>query len=242
MITQGKVRLTTQADIRITPDFAYSLYGVWMNLLPQNQAGYLHESRAMNQYIVPTGKNTAVLTINLLTDEATHYMSPLLENTQDYRLNKYNCTLTAQEPVFCEYTEDDLMSKYFTSPCIRKHVTLNLAVPTTFKTNNHYAVFPTVELMIRSAVTKWNTLGLSISVDDEKAVFQLIESIMITGYRLASTHYSLKDTHIQSFTGNLTLSIHGAEPMTRLFNMLIGALRFTGLGIKTSLGMGGVII
>ncbi|WBY65103.1 CRISPR system precrRNA processing endoribonuclease RAMP protein Cas6 [Thermocaproicibacter melissae] len=242
MITQVKMPLVAPENVRILPEFAYYLYGAWMDLLQPEQADALHESRSMNQYLTPCGKNSAILTVNLLNTEAENCLLPLLQKTRNYHLTKYNCTLTAGEPKIQIFGEDDLVKPYYSLPQVQKKVTLHLLTPTTFKTNNRYAVFPTPELILHSAATKWNALGLSVSVDDDEAIRQLMEHTIINGYRLSSAYFGLKDVHIQSFLGNVTLSVYGPEPMTRLFNMLMNGLRFTGLGIKTSLGMGGVTI
>lgn len=244
MITQLKIPVTTLDKIRISADFAYNLYGAWMEALEPEQADFIHEAHAMNQYL--TNKvnepNAAVLTVNLLTEDAVGCMLPLLKGMHQYHLTKHNCALIAQEPQVYEITEEDLVNSYYTSPQYQKRITLHLVTPTTFKTNNHYAVFPSPELIIQSAVSKWNMLNLNVAVEDDEAIRQLMENTMITDYRLNSTRYYLKDARIQSFQGSVTLSIHGPEPMTRLFDMLLGALQYTGLGVKTSLGMGGVTI
>lgn len=244
MITQVKIQLSSQEKIRISSDFAYNIYGVWMDVLKPEYADYVHETHPMNQFLTVnrTNPDTALLTINLLTVQAAEYMLPVLKNTRQYHLTKHNCTLSAREPVIIIITEEELVNSYFTSPQYSNRVTLQLMSPTTFKTNSHYAIFPTPELIIQSTVAKFNMLGLSVNVEDELAVQQLMENTMITNYRLNSTRYYFKDTRIQSFVGSVTLCIHGSEPMVRLFSMLMGALRYTGLGIKTSLGMGGVEI
>lgn len=242
MINQIKIPLIAPENIRILPDFAYNLYGAWMDLLRPEQANALHEAHSMNQYLTPSGRNSAVLTVNLLNKEAADCLLPLFQKTRDYHLTKYDCTLTAGRSQIRTFEEDDLIKPFYSLPKIQGRVTIHLLTPTTFRTNNRYAIFPTPELILHSAVAKWNTLGLSVFVDDDDAIHQLMEQTVITNYRLSSTYYGLKDTHIQSFTGSVTLSIYGPEPMIRLFGMLMNSLRFTGLGIKTSLGMGGVTI
>lgn len=244
MITQVRLALTSQENIRISSDFVYNIYGAWMRTLEPEQADFIHNERSMNQNLRVdfSHPHSALLTINLLTEETAHYMLPLIKETRQYFLRKHNCTLVAQEPKIHEIKEEDLINPYFMSICCQNRITLRLTTPTTFKTNNHYAIFPTPELIIQSAVAKWNMLGLNVTVEDQQAVQQLMESTMITNYRLNSSRYYLKDTRIQSFLGSVTLSIHGPEPMVRLFNMLMHVLQYTGLGIKTSLGMGGVEI
>ncbi len=117
---------------------------------------------------------------------------------------------------------------------------LRLLTPTTFKTEGRYAVFPTAALILYSAAAKWSALGLNASVEDEEALRQMEEHTAFTGYRLHSAYYGMKGVRVQAFTGSVTLSARGPEPMLHLFDMLMNGLRFTGLGVKTSPGMGGV--
>lgn len=244
MISQLKIPIKRNDDKRITTYFAYNLYGAWMEMLKPSEADFIHDTQSFNQYIEVNFNNQskAELTVNLLSDDTAKCMLPILENTSEYYLKKYNCTVFAQKPKIFRTNEKDLVDKYFTSKEFERRVTLQIISPTTFKTNNHYAIFPTVELIIKSAVSKWNMLNLKTCVDDDDMISCLIENTMITNYRLNSTRYYLKDTKIQSFQGFITLSVKGAEPLIRLFDMLMGALQFTGLGIKATLGMGGIKI
>lgn len=84
MITQVKIPIVATEDVRILPEFAYSLYGEWMRLLEADQADKLHEQRLLNQYLNLTGRNSAQLTVNLLTDEVAEWMIPVFQKKHDY--------------------------------------------------------------------------------------------------------------------------------------------------------------
>lgn len=238
---QLRLPLAAPEGIRIRPDFAYALYGFWMERLPPGQAEYIHETHAVNQYLAVSG-GTAELVANLLTERAAAYMLPLLRQTRAYPLVRHGCTLTTGKLRSREFGEAELLAPLLASRPAVRQITIRLVTPVTFKTENHYAVFPTPELILHSAASKWNALGLRATVDDPEALRQMTERTWITDYRLRSTRFYMKDTRIQSFQGELTLSVRGPEPMLRLFDALIGSLCFTGLGIKTTLGMGGVEI
>ena len=45
---------------------------------------------------------------------------------------------------------------------------------------------------------------------------------------------------IPSFIGNIDIYIRGPQTMTNLVNLLISFAKFSGIGIKTSIGMGGI--
>ena len=240
MITQVKIPIVAREEVRILPEFAYSLYGEWMRLLEPDQADKLHEQRLLNQYLNLTGRNSAQLTVNLLTDEVAEWMIPVFQKKHDYFLTKFGCELTAGEPQIHAFGEDTIVKPFLTTQKVQNHIILHFLTPTTFKSGGRYAVFPTPELILHSAATKWNTLNFSVSAEDQEAINLMEKSTVITSYRLSSAYYGIKETRIQSFTGNLTLSIRAPEPVIRLFDMLLNGLKFTGLGIKTSLGMGGI--
>ncbi|GEM_PF-258739 len=270
MITQVKMQLEilppastepTPGTAKISQDFAYNIYGAWMELLDPAAADYLHNSHSVSQFLTinrlqrqvlkaNTGvqtltasaeqTHTAVHTVNLLTPEAIEYMLPFLQKTEQYTLTKHNRILLVKDVQIMEIPRNELFDRWFTSPQYANKFTLHFVSPATFKSHNQYAIFPTPELILQSAAAKFNRLGLEVTVEDREALAQLVENTMITNYKLHSTRYYLKDTRIQSFLGSVTLSIRGPEPMIRLFGMLMGALRYTGVGIKTALGMGGV--
>ncbi len=116
MITQVKIPFIASENAQILPEYVYSLYGVWMTLLRPRRADKLQNSRWINMHLVPGGKNTALLTVNLLTDEAAAWMFPLFRTRREYILTKYNCALTAGEPRTQTFGEDELVTSYLARP------------------------------------------------------------------------------------------------------------------------------
>jgi len=58
-----------------------------------------------------------------------------------------------------------------------------------------------------------------------------------TGYN--TTRYLLKETRIPAFQGNVTIEARLAPPLLELWNALLSFASHGGVGIKTTLGMGG---
>jgi CRISPR-associated endoribonuclease Cas6 len=246
MITQVRTAIETQDKSRISFDYAYEIYGALLKDVPSEFADFLHgdDIRPVNHYILLDAAKpySAEHVINIFSEAARDSILPVILNQKSYSIPKYNCTLLTGGSTVTRIEESELANPYSASRPCKKRVTLRLLSPTTFKSDNRYAIFPTPELIIRSAAKRFGTLQSEFNVNDEEAIAQISESTVISDYNLHSFGYRMKDARIMSFLGSVTLSIRGPEPMIRLFDMLLNVLPYTGLGIKTSLGMGGVKI
>ena len=68
----------------------------------------------------------------------------------------------------------------------------------------------------------------------------LLEGIRICDYNLHTTRYLLKDNRIPGFIGSLRIDTHLSAPLLEIWKILISFSEYSGIGIKTALGMGGV--
>ena len=68
----------------------------------------------------------------------------------------------------------------------------------------------------------------------------LADGLRISDYALRSTGFRLKETVIPGFTGRLTILL--SPPLAELWSTLLSWAEYSGIGIKTTLGMGGVSI
>lgn len=244
MIT--RVVLTLEATDGKTPNmfWAYNLYADLLKKADPAFADYLHETglKPLSQYL-ETQKNSprAQWVVNLLTDEAAEIFLPALLESDEFFVEKQNCSLKVVEKrIDTQVKEDELVRQHFFAEKPQSRVQINLLTPCAFKTQDGYAVFPSPGLIINSAVNKWNSFAQNTVIADEEGIAQLVDSARIVGYNLRSFRYSIKGVQIPSFTGYMTLSVRGPAPMLRLFNLLMGSAEFTGIGMKCTLGMGAV--
>ena len=77
-------------------------------------------------------------------------------------------------------------------------------------------------------------------LDDDGLVKLLLSGVSISGYRLSSYDYRMKNQYIRSFTGSVTLRANLSAPLEKLYRMLLRFGGYSGVGIKTALGMGGM--
>lgn len=69
--------------------------------------------------------------------------------------------------------------------------------------------------------------------------WSLQQGLHIVDYNLHTTRYLLKETRIPAFQGNVTIEARLAPPLLELWNALLSFASHGGVGIKTTLGMGG---
>ncbi|HEX2937433.1 MAG TPA: CRISPR system precrRNA processing endoribonuclease RAMP protein Cas6, partial [Ruminiclostridium sp.] len=243
MITQIKTQLKMANGSRMAFDFAYDLYSALIRKLDPDFADSLHNGamRCINHYLKIDRNNPSQAThiVNLLNDEARANILPLMISHENVEtpfgvINRGISTVS-------NISHDDILKAYSVVQ-IPHRVKLQLVSPTTFKTNGSYALFPSSRLIIQSVMTRFDTLCTGISVEDDNAMLALCEAVKITDYNLHSFQYRLKQIRIPAFLGSVTLTVHDAEPLCRLFYLLTNALPYIGLGIKTTLGMGGVML
>ena len=90
-------------------------------------------------------------------------------------------------------------------------------------------------------IEKINQHSDSAELANRKIIDELLEKVYIKDYNLRTKIFYLESIKIKGFIGTMDLAIKGEDTMlASILNFLILMSEYTGLGIKTSLGMGGV--
>ena len=118
---------------------------------------------------------------------------------------------------------------------------IKLISPTSFKSNGITHIFPNISTLISGVIEKINQHSETAELEDKKIVDELLERVYIKDYNLKTKVFHLEGIKIKGFIGTMDLAIRGEDSiLTNILNFLILISEYTGLGIKTSLGMGGV--
>jgi CRISPR-associated endoribonuclease Cas6 len=110
--------------------------------------------------------------------------------------------------------------------------------PTSFKIDGRYIIYPNIASIYKNLIRKFDTFSNEFALYDEEMLESLIDNSVITSYNLRSCSYSLESVRIPSFTGMITLKIHSSAQLAGLARLLFGFGEYSGIGIKTALGMG----
>lgn len=220
-------------------------HGFLIKSLPADVADLLHQSqlRPFSQYVAK-GPDEHQLIWNIgLWDEviANHIVQTVMPlGTID--LEQKGITLDVMGVQRSSISERDYFGQYFGSddPCRRYEI--EFITPCTHKQNGSYVLFPSPELMVNSLSSRCCAFMQDVSLDDPMAMEQVAGNLRIVRYSLRSGVYYLENTKITGFLGRLILTLSGPDQLARLTGALLSFAEYSGLGIKTALGMGGVVV
>ncbi|MBQ6583046.1 MAG: CRISPR system precrRNA processing endoribonuclease RAMP protein Cas6 [Mogibacterium sp.] len=220
------------------------MQGVLMEHIDPAYAEKLHE-QSLNPYsqhieIRPDCVDWIICTV---TEEAREQIIvPLMaEDLQSIWLEHKQLRLEVLGKTLEEMTYDELLERTYFAECPR-YVTVEFRTAAAFKVNGNYQFYPTVEHLLMSLIRKHDRFAGRFEIYTDKIEQELRENIQITDYRLRSTRFHLEGVRIPSFLGSVTLRIGGPRQFVSLINMLLAFGEYTGVGIKTGLGMGAVTV
>ena len=114
--------------------------------------------------------------------------------------------------------------------------------PCAFKQAGRYAIYPQEFLLLQSLVLHWNTAFPDCQLSDPDALDAILRGLHILDYNLHTVSYPIKNTRIPGFVGSAVVEARLARPLLELWNALLSFAPYGGIGIKTTLGMGGVSV
>lgn len=235
MITQYKFKLAASTEY-IQPNLAYRLYAWLLDRLSSEEAAKFHapETSQLNQYI-----SRDIWTVNLLGETAANAVGGILENVAEIELDV--CTL--QTTKLSVETIHDAETLLLLGQKRTQNLTgLSFRSPTSFKSGGRYMIYPREELLLQSLVNRWNECFPEYTLSDEEALAELQSGIHIVDYRLRTCRYRLKGVSIPAFVGDISLEARLPIVLRDIWNSLLCFAKYRGVGIKTTLGMGGAEI
>ena len=231
MINQYKIPLAEMAD-RFPPAAAYSLYAALLEQLPPETAAEIHDSQSafISQYL-----EGGFWHLSLLGDFSSESLSELPGHI---RLKKWDCLLLLPEE--CRIPRSISDAETFLTERKNRFWTLRFHTPTAFKSAGSYQLLPTSRLLLQSLMQKWNCCFPDCVIEDEGMGLEaMAEGLVCHSVRLSSRSYPLKRNLIPGITGELRIEnkLNGFHRI--LADALLEFGNYSGVGIKTSLGMGG---
>lgn len=239
MIKQYTLTLLPPEGQVLFSGWAYRLYSWLLDQLSEENGELFHTQaeHPIAQYLF-SEKGTAFWKVSLLTDEACELFSAFLDSVEQMDLHRGQVTVTDRKVKSVSYRELATSAKNDGSG----KANFQLLTPTAFKQAGRYVSFPQERLILQSLLKRWNAFCPEYSIDDEDAIRLLEQGLRFGDYSLRSQRYPLKDTTIPGFMGELAVLARLPAPMQELWCTLLSFAPYSGIGIKTALGMGGVRI
>ena len=133
--------------------------------------------------------------------------------------------------------DKELIKEFYENKCSR-YLELSFKTPTSFKRDGKYVIYPDLSLIYGSLMRKFSAASEEFNMYDEDTLEELVTQSEIVRYRLQTIPFPLEKTNITGFIGNICIHIKGPETMARYVRMLAKFGEFSGVGIKTGMGMG----
>lgn len=240
----GKLELTLNCKIdkKITTDMSSVFQGLLMEVIDVDYAGWLHRQQRhpYSQYICYK-ENKIYWIISTVTNEAyVNIIKPFMdEKLTELHSEYHDITFEIQKKEITTIERSQFLEKeYFTES--NRIFEVEFLTPTSFKSNGSYMNYPTVRWIFQSLMNKYDSNEGEDKLFD-KEVLQLIEEqTFISQYKLRSTLFHLEGTKIPAFIGTIRLSVRSNQSVINLINYLLKYGEYSGVGIKSAIGMGAI--
>lgn len=235
----AKLELKLKSEEPLVYQMSSLFHGALMELLPPDYADELHESR-LHPYTqhLECRENIWYWIITCLNERASKIIiHEALWNRDSIRINNRNMDVLITQKNYVETSYRELMDRFYEEESER-YLQVRFLSPTAFKQNGRYLFYPDLRCFFQSLMNKYDAACQEESMTNRDALNQLCENSQIVQYDLKSVSFSLEGVKIPSFLGKITIKINGTQTMANFARMLIEFGTYSGVGIKTALGMG----
>ena len=222
-----------------------ALQGAMFEHIDSDYASFLHQQNMhpYSQYFCFEGEQPTWV-ISTTSDKAyEHMVLPLLSSSfQEFELSHpQNSKIHIINKEVVSSSKEALLSR-FRDEEAPKQIQIQFLTPTAFKQRGMYVILPDLRLLYQSLMMRFEASDSKVVMFDEETLEQLVEYSYISFHRLRSVSFPLQGKSIPGFVGQLTIRFKGPETLARYARMLFEFGEYSGVGIKTGMGMGAIKI
>ena len=241
MLTQYRLTLRPEGLSQPRQELAYRLYALLLAQAPAGFAASAHEDAVtpVSQFLTLRDPGRLLWTVNLLGERSEAALSELLDALELLELARGGRVLVTERSRNSIPDVDTLFALAEQSSGLHR---LAFRTPTAFRSRGEYLNLPTTRLVLQSLIRKWNGSVTECPIEDEdgEGLDALAAGIRCRSFRLHDRAYHLKGSTIPGFVGELVLENRLEGFHRQLADVLFLFSVYAGVGIKTTLGMGGV--
>lgn len=241
MLSELRMKLETDDDT-INYYQSSNLQGVLMEQIDNIYAEQLHQQglNPYSQHIEQNG-NDIVWVVNTLNKEAYQNMIfPLLAGEfQEFQIEKKNLPVRIARKDLVIVNKQDLLEEFYQKPA-DKLLHIQFLTPTAFKQQGRYVIMPDLRLIYQSLMNKYSASSDDMEMYDEETLEQMVACSDIVQYRLKSCFFPMEGAKIPAWKGEITIRIFGTDTLARYVRFLVRFGQYSGVGIKTAMGMGAI--
>ena len=233
----AKLRIELDSS-QISYQQSSNLQGVLMEQIDTAYAQKLHQYtlNPYSQYVVKE-KGKTVWYICTVKEEAYENIILPLEELEQITIRRKGITAKIENRSTEITEENELLEQFYGEKCER-YLNLQFCTPTAFKRDGKYVIYPDLRLIYGSLMRKYSAASEELDMYDEETLEELVRNSEIIRYRLQTVPFPLEKVQINGFVGTICIKIKGTETMANYIRLLCRLGEYSGVGIKTSMGMG----
>lgn len=240
----SKIKINLGKDQELSVHKSSLFQGVLMEHISAEYATVLHQEglKPYSQHIKKEGEEY-IWEISALNKEAyCQLILPLSEDKLDTICLKHSdMKLQVVDRKVKLQTYKELIEKYYLGKC-DKYITIRFVTPTSFKSKGSYVNMPELTLIYKSLMNKFDSFSKDSEIFSMETLEHMLQYSQIVRYSLKSTVFHIEGVKIPSFIGRITVRVAGPQMLVNLVNMLFQYGTYSGVGIKTAMGMGSIQI
>jgi CRISPR-associated endoribonuclease Cas6 len=218
------------------------LQGALMERVDTEYAAQLHQMpfNPYSQYCYWQGGNL-IWNVNTLSNEAAAHIIEPMRCIDTINVKSAHADFEVTQTSLDTLSLKTLLNSVNESSETR--VRVRFLTPTAFKSQGSYVIIPSIRLIFQNLLMHYG----QVYENDKEGYAETIEYINqhsnILSYNLHSHYFdniSKGQKRIPAFMGTMTLGLRGNTMTTGLARMLLKFGEYAGVGIKTSMGMGGI--
>ena len=239
MITELILKIDYDAKESLDYNIASAMHGILMEYLERHYGDAMHQDvlKPYSQTVYDMNANSFYWRICTLTKEAEEKIIQPLMKENEFCLKYKQLKLKVREKQIKYVSYEELITTYYFEKQPRV-LRMEFYSPTSFKSRGEYVFLPSVRLIFQSLMNKYDSFSTDTAIGNDEILEQIEDNVRITGYRLRSVKFSLEGIRVPAFMGTITMYIKGPQQLVNLIRMMAEFGQYSGVGIKTSLGMG----
>ncbi len=242
MLKLVEIPFTLPSKGRFSPSMGSIFHGALMERIPGEWAERLHAEglRPYSQYLFYDYRERCCRwRLGFLTEAASSLLLESIGAPGELFLKQKGYAVKLGAPRLVRETDyDALADGIFPRKEAPRGARIDFLTVASFRQGGAYVILPEAALIFQSLQSRWDAFSPKIRLDAPELGRQLAECCRVTAYRLESRPFSVEGQKINGFTGSLRLRFTGNDMTRRLMGLLLSLAPFSGVGIKTALGMG----
>lgn len=232
-----------QERVTIGPSQGSLFHGLLMNHFDQDYAAHLHQTNLaeFRQSVHRLSKNKIRWTLTSLTSDANKAIIDFVnEQSASIYLDKKATKLTRVDYQESFKTDYRHIYKKTLEKFPVDYIMLDFQTATAFRSQKRYIKRPDIRLILQNISFRQNDLQTDIQF--EKHYFkELAQSCSIIMDDTRTVKYPIGGQQIPAYQGKILVKLSGNDTEKYHTTYLLNLANYTGLGIKTALGMGCVV-